>query len=262
MRLHRDGTPVPQIRRECLPEFALSTLYLYLEPARGAKWTKAEDDTLMDLRGKGLTVEHIKDEAFPDKSSSMLKQRVRRLLALNPGTRNELLQRNLFTSDRIQQLERLHEQGVSSLEIADALGIVHKVVRAKMSQLKLNTVKSDKGARRTSKKWTQAEHDALEPYLAIRFSTRHFDEILKQIPMWRRSLHSTEERLSMLRRNAGITRDWRKWSPEQIGILLKLQAEGLTLPEIAEKLSRKVSDVRAKLNHVRRESTPQANHAH
>jgi len=122
-RLRRDGISIKQIKRDHLPGFAMSALYLHIEQAWGKVWTEAEDETLMTLRDKGLTGKEIQVQAFPLMKKSAVYFRIRRLLAQDPGTRNDLLVRKPVTPDKLEHLKCLHAQGVPTPSIAKALGL-------------------------------------------------------------------------------------------------------------------------------------------
>ena len=249
-RLRRSGTPMAQIHRESFPDFSLRMLYSHIEPTRFiTPWTEAQDALLMRSRRKGMTTTEIIAESFPEHSVPALNYRMARLLARNHRDQNDLLLRRPCTPEKTEELKRLHAQGLQSREIAKVLGISYAVVRRRTREMKLDTPESVSSASAPIQKrikWTQAEDALLQPYLATRFQARHF-ETLNKIPSWRRTFSSIETRLNYLRRTAGVTREWRRWSSEETRSLMRLRAEGLTPAKIAEKLDRKLTEVRSKL---------------
>jgi len=50
----------------------------------------------------------------------------------------------------------------------------------------------------------------------------------------------------LLRRKAGITRDWHRWTSEHIDLVVRLRAEGLTIAQIGERLGRTETQVRGR----------------
>lgn len=245
-QLHRSGLSITRIQRESFPEFSRAALFAHLEPTRGSKWTQEEDDTLLELRHKGMKTEDIKASVFPQYSARALEYRITRLQARNPGAQNDLRMRKPFTAEKVEQLKQLHAQGRTIAEIANLISRSQTAVGTRIRSLNLGTIINSDSKSAARKKWTQAEDDLLKPYLAVRFAPRHF-AALDQLPTWRRTFRSAEGRLGLLRRKAGIVRDWRKWSSVEAESARRFRAEGLTTAQIAEKLGRNSKQVWAKI---------------
>jgi len=120
-RLQQTGLSTARIKRAYFPDTPLYLLYEHAESIRGTVWTEAEDQSLMSLRSMGKTTAEIRADALPQRTISIVKMRIARLLARNPDIRNDLQLRRYFDHDNVEQLRRLHGLGVSAAEIAKVL---------------------------------------------------------------------------------------------------------------------------------------------
>jgi len=87
-----------------------------------------------------MTMTEIQASVFPQYTLKVLDYRIYRLLARNHHAQDELLLRKRITPEKIEQLKRLHAQGLQTLEIAEVLGLSYGSIGRKTRQLKLDPV--------------------------------------------------------------------------------------------------------------------------
>jgi hypothetical protein len=188
-----------------------------------------ERDMIKALRQQGKTTEEIRDLAFPDRSAQFVEHQI--VMMTRDPERKASKSQALVTANELQAIEDMHKSGLRPAQIVSATGRAMSTVIRKLHQLGLTPHSTPLGPRIV---WTKAEDDLLTSVKHKKLSSAD-----KQALFPHRSLQSTNSRLAILRKAAGLGQRRQEWSAEQDADIMQLRRKGLTVEGIPSKLGRR-----------------------
>lgn len=183
------------------------------------KWTKEDEEKLIELKGCNLSIEEIAEVL--NRSKKAIYHRIS-LLGLSKKV-------DYWSDSEIAKLEDMLECGKTPEIISKELGRTVSAIHAKTSDLGLSKDRS----------WTKQEDEDLIKYIANNISQAKIAELLNR----------TKSAVTNRVRHLGIAKEAStKWSSEDVEQLKNLYESGVSCEDISRKLNRSIGSIYTKIS--------------
>ena len=193
-----------------------------VEMSKILPWTDDEVQKLLKLRGSHSIYE-IQAAHFPNRSVRSCRYQLEKFVARSPVASELLLYTRRLWSYDVDELRKLHSQGLGVVEIGKILKRRTGGVMKKAAELGLTLEHSDLRGRTSNKRWTEEEDALLLPLITRPSSLSTAQKLFPD-----RSYGSVSARIVCLRKREGLSRPQKPWTQDQDTELLRLNSLGHT----------------------------------